>query len=272
MCGFYGHGWYNRETGEHLHDFETKNSHGEFELPGCLTFAQRTTARSNAMLIRGEMRKLEGKPWIGINGGKPPEVALWTALKRKSEVLQNRLEPDPQWIPYGINPVNGEVSVQENRGHKQSDIPDKAKETIAATWQLAYPTPESLCVWIRAHFGKRDDFQEWIMGVFGLMDGLESIELLRGMVIGTDEWLDRILKLFCEHPNEYWRDAKNAQKSKMEIGEPEIFKVTFAEMFDKTVDPDDVFIPSDPDYVPPEPPTLSRGEQNGRQDENQEAI
>ena len=77
---------------------------------------------------------------------------------------------------------------------------------------------------------------------------------------GTALDVEAFCLLFCKHPNEHWQSAKNAQKSKMEIGEPEILKVTFAEMFDKTVDPDDVFIPSDPDYDPPEPPTFDDDE------------
>jgi hypothetical protein len=142
-------------------------------------------------------------------------------------------------IKGGWQPWDGAVIPQINNGTTEANIAPY-RDVVAAIFDAAFPTPGILAEeFIRPHWGKHEDEEEWSMGMILMMDQniipVEVREAYQRLGEADQRWreanqrwreayqrcqeadqrwreadMESHIKIFLAHPNPYWAERRMA--------------------------------------------------------------
>lgn len=169
MCGPFFHGWYTAETDEILADRD-KNAHGEFELPHAVIGAGRRTARygelPHGQYPPGTLHSIYPIPYgiIPATGEVVVQQSGLGAASAPGRYWQNTATSTSSVSPQALMAAMRKLyapGIQPSLECVEVDLSARAKRRIAATWDIEIPTVAQLILWIRAHYARRGDGEEW---------------------------------------------------------------------------------------------------------------
>lgn len=80
----------------------------------------------------------------------------WMRLNAHKEI-----EAPRHAVPIGVELALPAVVIQGNTGRSEDHVPAGGRSKVARNWISAMPSTREMADWVQAHYGKREDKEEW---------------------------------------------------------------------------------------------------------------